>query len=70
MDNATLMSAWGRIVSVGLAVDEAPAATGVIEERRRGHSNIAFERVFRRTGRYVSRVYCCDSGTWEGVGAG
>lgn len=70
VDSATLMSAWGRIVRVGLAEGDASAAIGVIEDRRRGHSSMALDRVFRRMGRYVSRVYCWDSGTCEGVGAG
>lgn len=48
VERATLISAFGRTVSVGLSED---AHGGVIEERKRGHSSMAFERVFRRTGR-------------------
>ena len=47
MDRAILMSALGRMVSVGL--DSLHA--GVIEERKRGHSSIAFDSDFRKIGR-------------------
>jgi len=57
------MSAWGRSVSVGFTFAfpfvsaEEEGERGVIEERRRGHSVMARERVLRRIGRYVMRVY-------------
>lgn len=49
VDNAMLMSACGRRVSVGLLPSEL--LPGVIEERKRGQECIAFERVLRRMGR-------------------
>ena len=59
VDNAMLISALGRMVSVGLydsgVGDEED--WGVIELRNMGHSSMAFDRVLRRIGRYVSRVY-------------
>ena len=66
VDNAMLMSAFGRTVSVGFDSSD----TGVMEERNMGHSSIAFESVFRNMGRYVRRVYCWDSGAGAGEGAG
>lgn len=36
---------------MGLLEGGASAGKGVMEERRRGHSSIARERVFRRMGR-------------------
>jgi len=69
MDNAMLISALGRMVSVGLeGADEE--VWGVIELRKMGLSSIAFDRVLRRIGRYVSRVYCWDSNMLACVGAG
>lgn len=50
-----LMSAEGRMVRVGFAVGSL--VPGVMELRRSGHSIMALERVLRRIGRYVRRVY-------------
>lgn len=50
VERATLISAWGRRVSVGFSEDDADH-DGVMEERNSGHSNIAFESVFRTMGR-------------------
>lgn len=57
-----LMSAWGRSVIVGFSPDSGDQ-DGVMEERKSGHSAIAFERVFRRMGRYVRRVNWPDGST-------
>jgi len=54
VDNAIDISACGRIVKVGFAVESA--GVGVIDARRSGHSFIALERVLSRMGRYVSLV--------------
>lgn len=48
VESAILMSELGRMVSVGLAEG---SEEGVMEERKRGHSSIALERVLRRMGR-------------------
>lgn len=50
VDSAMLISALGRMVSVGLD-DSEGEDRGVIELRKIGHSSIAFERVLRRIGR-------------------
>ena len=50
VDSAMLISALGRMVSVGLDVSEVEV-WGVIELRKIGHSSMAFERVLRRIGR-------------------
>lgn len=55
VESAMLISECGRRVSVGFSEDDADH-DGVMEERKSGHSTIAFESVFRRIGRYVSRV--------------
>lgn len=71
VERAMLMSALGRIVKVGLEVDveeESEGEEGVMEERKRGHSSMALERVLRRMGRYVSLVYFPESGTGGGGG--
>lgn len=65
VESATLMSAAGRMVSEGLG----ESGEVIMELRKMGHSIMALERVFRRMGRYVSRVYCWDSGI-SYVGAG
>ena len=62
-----LMSACGRSVIVGFS-PESGDHDDVIEERKMGHSVIAFDSVFRRIGRYVKRVKCADGGT-EGGGS-
>ena len=55
VERAMLISAWGRILSVGF--DEAvDSVVGVIEALKRGHSSIALESVLRRIGRYVRRL--------------
>lgn len=54
VDKAMLMSAEGRIVSDGFG----ESGKCVMELRKIGHSSIAFERVLRRMGKYVSFVYC------------
>jgi hypothetical protein len=68
------MSACGRTVRVGFAFDcelsVEVEVDGVMEERKRGHWCIAFERVLRRIGRYVKRVYWDEGGTLSGEGAG
>jgi hypothetical protein len=52
------ISACGRTVRVGFGIDwDVSVEVGVIEDRKMGHCSIAFERVLRRTGRYVKRVY-------------
>lgn len=63
-----LMSAWGRRVRVGLSVEEEGVGVGVMEERKRGHSDMAFESVLRRMGRYVSLVNWAEEGGSDGVG--
>ena len=45
------MSACGRSVRVGLSEDAEEDDVGVIEERKIGHSSIAFDSVLRRMGR-------------------
>ena len=50
IDNAILISALGRMVSVGLEGSDEEV-WGVIELRKMGHSSIAFDRVLRRIGR-------------------
>lgn len=67
VERAMEMSACGRIVSVGFAVE---SAWGVMDERSRGHWIMALERVLRRIGRYVSLVYCAEGGTSGPEGAG
>lgn len=66
VESAMLMSACGRRVSVGLSPDSVEE--GVMEERNRGHSAMALERVLSRIGRYVSRVNWPDGSTGGGVG--
>jgi len=51
VDNAMLISAWGRMVSVGLEEVAVKEDWGVIELRKMGHSSMAFDRVLRRIGR-------------------
>ena len=59
------MSAVDRIVKEGLG----ESGERVMELRKIGHSCMALDRVLRRIGRYVSRVYCCVSGmSNEGAG--
>lgn len=53
VDKAILISAFGRTVRVGLSEVEVE---GVMEDRKSGHSSMAFDNVFRRIGRYVSLV--------------
>ena len=71
------MSACGRTVSVGLLVDSGEGAdgeevvvVGVMDERNKGHSCIASDRVLRRKGRYVRRLYFPVGGTSGGAGTG
>ena len=52
VDSAMHISECGRRVRVGLLPLET--LPGVIEERKSGQECIAFERVLRRMGRYVS----------------
>lgn len=63
VDNATVISAFGRMVSVGFEESdddgiEVEIDEGVMELRNTGHSIMAFERVLMRMGKYVRRVYC------------
>lgn len=51
VERAMLMSAWGRMVIVGLVLGGREDDVGVMEDRKSGHSTIALERVFRRMGR-------------------
>lgn len=67
MESAILISAQGRTVNEGLSVGDVE---GVIDDRNSGHSIIAFDKVFRRMGRYVSRLKVPCSGTVGGVGGG
>lgn len=67
VDNAMLMSVCGRSVSVGFS-DADGADADVIEERKRGHSSIAFERVLRKRGRYVSLLNCAEDSRGGGDG--
>lgn len=62
VERAILISAWGRRVIVGFS-PELGDQVGVIDERKRGHSSIAFESVFRRIGRYVRCEYCPEGST-------
>jgi hypothetical protein len=48
VESAMLISAWVRMVTVGFEEDDG---NGVMEDRRRGHSSIDLESVFRRIGR-------------------
>jgi len=66
VDKAMLISACGRTVRVGLPESDE---VGVIDDRRRGHSIIAFESVLRRIGRKVIRVNRADDGVEGRVGA-
>lgn len=56
VERAILISACGRTVRVGFA--PGSDMPGVMEERKSGHSSMDLERVLRRIGRYVRRVYC------------
>ena len=67
VDNAMLISACGRRVSVALASGEV---FGVMEERNSGHSLIARESVLSMKGRQVRRLYFPVSGTSGGEGTG
>lgn len=69
MESAKVMSAVGRIVSVGLLFAFATEA-GVMDARRRGHSIIALASVLSRKGRYVSFENVAPSGMVGGLGAG
>lgn len=60
VDRAMLMSACGRSVRVGFDDSAGDEDWGVMEERKSGHSTMAFESVLRRMGRYVNLVYCSD----------
>ena len=69
VESAMLMSACGRSVTVGFS-PEAAFHEGVMDERNSGHSSIAFDKVFRRTGRYVSLVNCADGSAVGGLDCG
>ena len=57
VESAILISALGRMVSVGLDGSEVEDC-GVVELQKIGHLSMPFERVLRRMGRWVSPVYC------------
>jgi len=65
VDNATEISAFGRKLRVGLLLCSVPV---VIVVRKMGHSIIAHDSVFMRSGRKVSRVYCRDASGRSGTG--
>ena len=48
VESAILISAWGRMVRVGLDVSDED---GVMELLKRGHSIMAFDKVLSRMGR-------------------
>lgn len=64
VDRAIEISATDRIVNVGFGGgdEEDEDVWGVMEERSRGHSAIAFDSVLSRIGKYVSLVYCPEPG--------
>ena len=69
MDSARVTSAVGRMVSVGFLTSFA-SVVGVMDERKRGHSIMAFASVLRRKGRYVSLANVALSVMDGGAGAG